>query len=217
VTAARGTPPATDITVVLLTWLLHLPLFCCCVLALPIWQACYSAICTLSMPSWVLHGSITDAKGFLRMFILGSGILIGYWCRYGAAAASSPYLLWQSAAETKPLHTHTCAAAAYVNEANMPPTDTLVRAAALQQQSKQRHSIRACKAVHACNAFVTHIHVRRTVATMPPADYMRSHPPATLLYLQVPYPHLLRNCAMAYPTTVPVSGLAPHRADLRCC
>jgi hypothetical protein len=44
-------------------------------------QACYSAICTLSMPSWVLHGSITDAKAFLRMFILGSGILIGYWCR----------------------------------------------------------------------------------------------------------------------------------------
>lgn len=44
-------------------------------------QACYSAICTLSMPAWVLHDSINDAKAFLRMGILGSGILIGYWCR----------------------------------------------------------------------------------------------------------------------------------------
>jgi hypothetical protein len=61
---------------------------CCAVCC----QACYSAICTLSMPSWVLHGSITDAKGFLRMFILGSGILIGYWCRYGAAASRQAVL-----------------------------------------------------------------------------------------------------------------------------
>ncbi|KAF6265720.1 hypothetical protein COO60DRAFT_1478089 [Scenedesmus sp. NREL 46B-D3] len=51
-------------------------------LANPAIEACYSAICMLSMPSWVLHGSITDAKAFLRMFILGSGILIGYWCRF---------------------------------------------------------------------------------------------------------------------------------------
>jgi hypothetical protein len=69
-------------------------------------QACYSAICTLSMPSWVLHGSITDAKGFLRMFILGSGILIGYWCRYGGAAENMTVLT--NAAEGRPLHTHMC-------------------------------------------------------------------------------------------------------------
>lgn len=44
-------------------------------------QVLYHTICTLSMPTWVLHGVVTDVKTFLRQWILGSGILIGYWCR----------------------------------------------------------------------------------------------------------------------------------------
>jgi hypothetical protein len=35
------------------------------------------------MPTWVLHGVVLDAKSFFRHWILGSGILIGYWCRCG--------------------------------------------------------------------------------------------------------------------------------------
>lgn len=33
------------------------------------------------MPTWVLHGPVADAKAFLRQWVLGSGVLIGIWCR----------------------------------------------------------------------------------------------------------------------------------------
>eukprot|EP00775_Hariotina_reticulata_P003932 gene3932-4186_t len=45
-------------------------------------EVCYFIICCLSMPTWVLHGAVSDAKTFFRKWILGSGILIGYWCRF---------------------------------------------------------------------------------------------------------------------------------------
>lgn len=45
-------------------------------------QACYSLICTLSMPTWVLrYSECTELKVFVRQLILGSGILIGIWLR----------------------------------------------------------------------------------------------------------------------------------------
>lgn len=53
----------------------------CCYAGLPAFptQACYSLICTLSMPTWVLHGDCVEPKVFWKKFILGSGILIGTW------------------------------------------------------------------------------------------------------------------------------------------
>lgn len=45
-------------------------------------EVCYSLICTTSMPTWALHGDCAELKGFMRKLILGSGILIGYWCRF---------------------------------------------------------------------------------------------------------------------------------------
>eukprot|EP00878_Enallax_costatus_P007219 GHUV01007563.1.p1 GENE.GHUV01007563.1~~GHUV01007563.1.p1 ORF type:complete len:303 (+),score=30.66 GHUV01007563.1:663-1571(+) len=47
-----------------------------------LFEVAYCLICTLSMPTWVLHGQVTDAKSFVRTCILGSGVLIGYWCRF---------------------------------------------------------------------------------------------------------------------------------------
>lgn len=55
-----------------------MPVSCVCV---PL-QACYSLICTLSMPTWVLrYSECTEIKVFVRQLILGSGILIGIWLR----------------------------------------------------------------------------------------------------------------------------------------
>jgi hypothetical protein len=58
-------------------WLFLVPAvwFACCL------QVCYSLICTLSMPTWVLHGSYLDCKEIFRKVVLGSGIFIGIWIR----------------------------------------------------------------------------------------------------------------------------------------
>jgi hypothetical protein len=44
-------------------------------------EAAYCAICTLSMPYWVLHNDqeVVNGKLYAKDFILGSGVLISYW------------------------------------------------------------------------------------------------------------------------------------------
>jgi hypothetical protein len=66
---------------------------------------------------------------------------------------------------------------------------------------------------------VTNFTLRRSVRSsfaMLPADY-ECNPPATLPPLQVPDPYLFCDRKVADPTSVSVSGLASHWADLCCC